>query len=90
MPSVNWKIELILKGTKYCVLVATLADKINIIECNNNIFTNKDTKLYVPVVTPLLAKDLKGHFIVMNIRQKVKIKMPQMDINFRIKFCCSR
>ena len=45
---INWKIELKLKRTKYCVLS----------DGNSIIFTIKDTKLYVPVVT-LTARDNK-------------------------------
>ena len=55
-PSVNWKIELKVKRTKYCILVAPDTDKFNIIECNDNVFTIKDTQLYVPVVN-LSARD---------------------------------
>ena len=40
------KIEFKLKWTKYCVLSANGNDNVN-----NIIFTIKDTKLYVPVVT---------------------------------------
>ena len=57
MPLINCKVELKLKWTKNCVLAAAGAD---IIDNNNNnaniIFTIKDTKLYVLVVT-LSAKD---------------------------------
>ena len=53
MPLINCKVELKLKWTKYCVLSA--ASNENDINVNNNanniIFTIKDTKLYVPVVT---------------------------------------
>ena len=47
MPFINCKIEVKLKWAKYCVLSANGNDK----DDNNNIFTIKDTKLYVPVVT---------------------------------------
>ena len=61
MPSINCKVELKLKWTKYCVLSAAGADNANgdvndNINGNNIIFTIKHTKLYVPVVT-LSAKD---------------------------------
>ena len=57
---------------------------------NNIIFTIKDTKLYVPVVTlsakdinyeNFLIKDLKDRFIGMNIKQKVRKKVQQMSID---------
>ena len=51
----NCKVELKLKQTKYCVLPAAGADNSNA-NCNNIIFTIKDTKLYVPAVT-LSIKD---------------------------------
>ena len=57
MPLINCKVELKLKWTKYCVLSAAGND--NIIDNNfdsNIMFTIKDTKLYVPVVT-LSTKD---------------------------------
>ena len=54
MPFINCEIQLKLKWTKYCVLSAAGADNGN---ANSNIiFTIKDTKLYVPVVT-LSARD---------------------------------
>ena len=53
MPLINCKVELKLKWIKYCVL--SLAGTENGVNDNNNtnniIFTIKDTKLYVPVVT---------------------------------------
>ena len=58
---------------------------------DNIIFPIKDTKLYVPVVTlsakdnqklsNLLAKDLRNQFIGLNIKQKVRIKIRQMNID---------
>ena len=55
MPLINFKTELILKSTKYCVLTATGADNTDA-NLNSIIFTIKDTKLYVPAVN-LSAKD---------------------------------
>ena len=55
MPLINCKIELKLKWTNYCILSAVGEDNAN----NRDdiiIFTIKDTKLYVPVVT-LSARD---------------------------------
>ena len=56
---------------------------------NNIIFTVKDTKLHVSVVT-LSAKDnqklsklqSKDQFLGINIKQKVRIKIPQMIMDF--------
>ena len=58
MPLINCKVELKLKWTKYCVLsVAGNESGINNIDnANDIVFTVKDTKLYVPVVT-LSARD---------------------------------
>ena len=54
MPLNNCEIESELIWTKYCVLSAAGADNGN---ANSNIiFTIKDTKLYVPIVT-LSARD---------------------------------
>ena len=59
---------------------------------NNITFTIKDTKLYVPVVTllakgnqKLLIKDLKGHFIGMNIKQKSKNKNTTNEYRYFLK-----
>ena len=91
MPLINCKVELKLKWTKYSVLSTAGADNTNDTNSNNIIFTIKDTKLYVPVVTlsardnqklsKRLSKDLKDQFIGMNIKQKVKIKIRQMNID---------
>ena len=58
MPLINCKVELKIKWTKYCVLsVAGNENGINNNDnANNFIFTIKDTKLYVLVVT-LSARD---------------------------------
>ena len=55
MALINCKVELKLKWTRYCVLSAGGADNANA-NSNSIIFTMKDLKLYVPVVT-LSAKD---------------------------------
>ena len=52
---ISCKVELKLKWAKYCVLAAAGNDNTNT-NLDNIIFSRKDTKLYVPVVT-LLAKD---------------------------------
>ena len=53
MPLINFKVELNLKWTKYCIVSATGNE--NDINDNNNdnyiVFTIKETKLYVSVVT---------------------------------------
>ena len=83
---INLEVELKLKWTKYCVLLQnTNANP------NNIIFTIKDTKLYVSGVTlsareiknyqTPLAKDLKNYFIGINIRQKVRIKIQQINLD---------
>ena len=58
MPLINCRMQLKLKWTKYCVLcVAGNENNINEdINANNMIFTIKDLKLYIHVVT-LSAKD---------------------------------
>ena len=58
MPLVNRRAELKFRWTRYCILSAS-GNKNNINEdanVNNIIFTIKDTKIYVPVVT-LSARD---------------------------------
>ena len=50
MPLIKCKVELKLKWTKYCVLTAAGADN-NDANYNNIIFTIKNTRLYVPLVT---------------------------------------
>ena len=55
MPLANCKVELKLKWTKYCDLSTTGNDNTND-NPDNIIFTIKDIKLYVPVVT-LSARD---------------------------------
>ena len=66
-------------------------DNADNIDSKNIIFTIKDTKLYVPVITLLardnkklskiLAKDLKDQFIGTNKKQKVRIKIRQMNLD---------
>ena len=55
MPLINCKDELKHKSIKYCVLSPADSDNTNA-NPSNIIFTIKDTKLYVPVVT-LSAKE---------------------------------
>ena len=56
MPLINYKVEPKLKWTKYCVLSASGADNDNNRDSNNIIFTIKDKKFCVPVIT-LSARD---------------------------------
>ena len=92
MSLINCKVELQLKWAKYCVLSA--AGNENAINDHDNAninFTIKGTKLYVPVVTlsardnqkyqNFIAKGLKDQFIGTNIKQKVRIKILQMNID---------
>ena len=58
MPLINCKVELKLKWEKYYVLSAVGNDNTNA-NTNNIIFTIKNTKLYVPVVTLLAKGDQK-------------------------------
>ena len=50
MPLINCKIELKLEWTKYYILSANGNDNDNA-NANKIIFTTRETKLYVPVVT---------------------------------------
>ena len=58
MPLINYKVELKLKWTKYCVLSANCIDK-NDASFNNTNFTIKDTKLYASTVTLSAKNNLK-------------------------------
>ena len=79
-----------LKWKKCCVL-STAGVDIDDGRPNNIISTVKDKKFYDLVVTltareirnyqNILAKDLKGKFIGMNTKQKVRIKIQQMNID---------
>ena len=75
MPLINCKVELKLRWSKHCVLSVAGTDNANSDNDDNNIiFTIKDTKLYVPVVTlsanyqNFLSKDLKDQFIGMSMK----------------------
>ena len=50
------------------------------VDSNNIIFAIKDTKLYISVVT-LSAKENEKVFIGTNIKQKMRIKIRQMNID---------
>ena len=104
IPLINCRVELKLKWANYCVLSAAGNDNLNNDndnDCNRIIFAIKDTKLYVPVVilsekdnqklSKLLGKDLKDQFIGMNIKQKVRLKIQQMNIDiFWNQICWSQ
>ena len=89
MPLINCKVVLKRKWTKYCVLSAAGADNANANSCNI-IFTIRETKLYVPVVT-LSAKDnqklskllSKGFEILVcwNEYKTVRMKIRKMNID---------
>ena len=52
MPLINCNVELKLKRRKHCVFsTGGTENDVNDNDNDNNIFTIKDTKLYVPVVT---------------------------------------
>ena len=53
---INCKAELKLRWTKHCILSVAGTDNANGNDDKNIIFTIKDTKLYVPVIT-LTARD---------------------------------
>ena len=89
MALINCKIELKLQWIKHCVLAATVLSNVDT-NSNNIIFDIKDTKLCFPVITStktikncrnFSAKDLKEQCIGMNIKQKVRIKIQQMNID---------
>ena len=90
MPLVNCKVELKLKWTKYCILIAAGADNVDA-NSNNVIFTIKDTKIYVPVITSsgkdnqklskLLSKGFDGSVYWNEFKKNVRIKIRQMNID---------
>ena len=87
---INCKVELKLRWVKNSVLsiLGNENDNTNA-DSSNIIFTIKDTKLYVPLVTSLtkdnqkLSKFLSKVFkrYVMNIKQKVRFEAQQMNID---------
>ena len=93
MPLINCKVELKLNWTKCCVLSA--AGNENVINDNDNanniLFTIKDTKLYVPVVTvsargnqklsKRISKGFERSVYGINIKQKVRIQIRQMNFD---------
>ena len=92
MPLINWKLELKLKWTNYCVLSAAGIDNVSNRD-NKNIFTIKETKLYVSVVTlstrynqklsKLLRKEFERSVHWNEYKtKKVRIKIQQMNTDF--------
>ena len=85
MPLINCKDGLELKWTKYCVFPAAGADNVNgNDDYDNIIFTIKDKKLYVPVVT-LSARVNQINIQVLNYLPKGIIESYNVIIN-GIKF----
>ena len=94
---INCKINLKRKWTSYFVLLTSVADNVNDdiddnASGNSVVFTVKDVRFYVPVLTlsvkkimkkyqNLLAENLMDHFIVVNRKQEVRIKEPQANID---------
>ena len=88
MSLIDWKIELKLKWTNYCVLSADGGGNKSS-NPNNTFFTIKDTKLYPPEVTlsatdnhnyqNFWTKDSKNQFIGMNVKQKVRVKIKNKE-----------
>ena len=84
---INFKVELKLKWTKYCVCSESGNDNTNV-NPNNIIFTIKNTNLYVPVVTlsakdnqklsTLLSKGFEG-IVYLKIENKIKIQKMHID-----------
>ena len=83
---INFLLELNLKWTKYCVLIASGADN-NDANSNNIFFTMKDKKLYDLVVTLLakvnqnLSKTLSKIFKKLVYSNEFKVKIRQTNIN---------
>ena len=82
---ISYKVNLKLKCTSRCVLPAAGADNADA-NSSNTIFTVKDTKLYMSLLShyqqkrfknyqKFLAKDLKYQCIGVNIKQNVRIKL---------------
>ena len=86
MPLINCKVELKLIWTKHCVLSAAGNN-----DDNNIVFTIKDTKLYVPVVTlsardnqklsKLLSKGFERSVYWNEYKTKSGTKIQQMNID---------
>ena len=96
IPLSNWKIELKLKWTKYCVLPGNGNDNGND-NANNVIFTINGTKLYVPVVffsarenqklLKLLSKGFKKQKCFQKLNQVIVIMGENMSVIREPKTC---
>ena len=89
MSLINGRVELKPKWKKYCLLTVNGNHNANA-NSNNIIFNIKDTKVYVLLSLyqqettknyQNLPKDLKDQFTGMNIKQKVRLKIQQMNID---------
>ena len=88
-PLINWKVRLKLRWMKHCVLVSTCFEKDE--SYSNIIFTNKETKIYVPVVTlpakenqkpsTPLSKGFKRSFFRVNIKIHMRREIQQISID---------
>ena len=86
---INWKVHLKLRWMKHCVLVSTCFEKDE--SYSNIIFTNKETKIYVPVVTlpakenqkpsTPLSKGFKRSFFRVNIKIHMRREIQQISID---------
>ena len=88
----NCKVKLKRKWSRHCILSPNGNDNDDA-NSNNIIFTTKDKNLHVLVITlsakdnptknyqNYLAKDLKDQCIKMNIKQKVKMKTQQINLD---------
>ena len=88
MSLINCNVELRLRLKKFCVLSIAGTDNANGNDDDNVVSNIKDTELYLPVFTlsardnqNFLEKDLKDQFIGMNIKQKVKIKLRETNLD---------
>ena len=96
MPLINCKVELKLKWTKYCVLSALGNEsKVEVNnDANNIIFTIKETKLFVLVITlsargnQKLSKILSKRFERSLYWNENRTKSDK--VFSQIKFCCSQ
>ena len=88
MSLINCNVELRRRLKKYCVLSVAGTDNANGNYDDNVVSNIKDTKMYLPVLTlsvrdnqNFFEKDLKDQFIGMNIKQKVKIKLRETNLD---------
>ena len=72
MPLINCYVELKIRWTKYCVVSVAGTDNANgnDDDDNNIVFTIKDTKLYVPLVTLSTKDNTKLSKIITNVFER--------------------